>query len=154
MEHIDKQTFKQIFHDHWEAFKAAFPRYNNPYYDEVVQKMLDCADPEKMGFAQYRCIFCGDIRRIAFSCKSSFCLSCSKVYTDRWADFIGRRLFPSVTYRHIVLTVPDFLRPSAGLGRGIFGGIPPRVAREKVPESGKGIQLAMDFSGHPLDPCP
>ena len=110
MEHIDKQTFKQIFRDHWNTFKVAYPLYNNPYHDEVVQKMLDCGDSEKMGFAQYRCIFCGEIRRIAFSCKSSFCLSCSKVYSDRWADFIGRRMLPGVTYRHIVLTVPDFLR--------------------------------------------
>lgn len=111
MEHIDKHSFKQIFRDHWDAFKAAYPLYNTPYHDEVVQKMLDCGNPEKMGFAQYRCTFCGETRRIAFSCKSSFCLSCAKVYTDRWADFIGRRMFPGVIYRHIVLTVPEFLRP-------------------------------------------
>lgn len=111
MEHIDKHSFKQIFRDHWDAFKTAYPLYNTPYHDEVVQKMLDCGDPEKMGFAQYRCTFCGETRRIAFSCKSSFCLSCAKVYTDRWADFIGRRMFPGVIYRHIVLTVPEFLRP-------------------------------------------
>ena len=110
MEHIDKHLFKQIFRDHWDAFKAVHPLYNTPYHDEVVQKMLDCGDPEKMGFAQYRCTFCGETRRIAFSCKSSFCLSCCKVYTDRWADFIGRRMFPGMIYRHIVLTVPDFLR--------------------------------------------
>jgi hypothetical protein len=109
--HIDKQTFKQMFRDHWDAFKLACPLYNTSYHDEVVQKMLNCGDPDKMGFAQYRCTFCGDIRRIAFSCKSSFCLSCCKVYTDRWADFIGRRMLPGVTYRHIVLTVPDFLHP-------------------------------------------
>lgn len=110
MKHIDKHLFKQIFRDHRDAFKAAYPLYNTPYHDEVVQKMLDCGDPEKMGFAQYRCTFCGETRRIAFSCKSSFCLSCCKVYTDRWADFIGRRMFPGMIYRHIVLTIPDFLR--------------------------------------------
>jgi len=110
VKHIDKHLFKQIFRDHRDAFKAAYPLYNTPYHDEVVQKMLDCGDPEKMGFAQYRCTFCGETRRIAFSCKSSFCLSCCKVYTDRWADFIGRRMFPGMIYRHIVLTIPDFLR--------------------------------------------
>lgn len=52
MEHIDKHTFKQIFRDHWEDFKAAWPRYDTNYYDTVVQKMLDCGDPEKMGFVQ------------------------------------------------------------------------------------------------------
>jgi hypothetical protein len=109
-EHIDKETFKQIFHDHWEDFKAIHPRYDTPYYDEVVQKMLDCGDPEKMGFAQYRCTSCGETRRVAFSCKSSFCLSCATPYTERWVEFISRRLFPGVVYRHIVLTVPEFLR--------------------------------------------
>jgi len=108
--HVDKDTFKWIFRDHWDAFKAANPRYNTEYHDSVVHKMLDCGDPEKMGFAQYRCLFCGETRRIAFSCKSSFCLSCAKPYADRWVDFIARRLLPGVEYRHIVLTVPDSLR--------------------------------------------
>ncbi len=110
MEHIDQETFKRIFRDHWDAFKAANPRYNTRYHDSVVHKMLDCGDPEKMGFVQYRCLACGEKRRIAFTCKSCFCLSCAKRYTDRWVDFIGRRLLPGVTYRHIVLTVPDSLR--------------------------------------------
>lgn len=110
MEHIDKDTLKWIFRDHWDAFKAANPRYDTEYHDGVVQKMLDCGDPQKMGFAQYRCLACGETRRIAFSCKSSFCLSCAKRYTDRWVDFIARRLLPGVVYRHIVLTVPDSLR--------------------------------------------
>jgi len=63
-----------------------------------------------MGFAQYRCTHCGETHRVAFSCKSSFCLSCAKVHTEQWSDFIGRRMLPGVVYRHIVLTVPEFLR--------------------------------------------
>jgi hypothetical protein len=110
VEHVGKDTLKWIFRDHWDAFKAANPRYNTEYHDGVVHKMLDCGDPQKMGFAQYRCLACGETRRIAFSCKSSFCLSCAKPYTDRWVDFIARRLLPGVVYRHIVLTVPDALR--------------------------------------------
>ena len=110
MEGIDKNTFKQIFYNHWDAFKQSHPHFDSPDYNDVVQKMLDCGDPEKMGFVQYRCCYCGQIRRIAFTCKCCFCLSCAKVYTDRWADFIARRLLPAVTYRHVVLTVPEFLR--------------------------------------------
>jgi len=109
MDGIDKNTFKQIFHNHWDAFKQTHPRFDRPDYNDTIQKMLDCGDPEKMGFVQYRCCQCGEIRRIAFTCKSCFCLSCAKVYTDRWADFIGRRLLPGVTYRHVVLTMPEFL---------------------------------------------
>jgi len=110
MEGIDKSTFKSIFEDYWEDFKALCPRFDTPAYDETIQKMLACGDPDKMGFVQYRCLSCGETCRIAFTCKSGFCLSCAKVYTDRWADFIARRLLPGVTYRHVVLTTPDFLR--------------------------------------------
>ena len=107
---VDKDTFKQIFRDHWDSFRTFHPRFDTPYHNSVLQKMLDCGDPEKMGYVQYRCCGCGETQRIAFTCKSSFCLSCSKLYTDQWADFIGRRLFPGLTYRHIVLTMPDSLR--------------------------------------------
>ena len=107
---FDKESFKQIFRDHWNDFTAAHPRYDTPYYDRVIAKMLNCGDPATMGFAQYRCFSCGEARKIAFSCKSCFCLSCAKVYADHWVEFIGRRLFPGVVYRHIVLTVPDYLR--------------------------------------------
>jgi len=110
MEGIDKNTFKQIFYDHWDTFRKFQPRFDSPDYTETVQKMLDCGDPEKMGFVQYRCCYCGQTRRIAFTCKSCFCLSCAKLYTDRWADFIARRLLPGITYRHVVLTIPEFLR--------------------------------------------
>jgi len=110
MEGIDKATFKKIFRDHGDGFKQIRPRYDSDYYDQVIQKMLDCGDPEKMGFVQYRCCSCGESRRIAFTCKSCFCLSCAKVYADRWADFIGRRRIPQVLYRHEVFPVPDFLR--------------------------------------------
>jgi hypothetical protein len=122
MEGIDKTTFKQIFREHWDEFKQAYPRYDQPEYDQVVQKMLACGDPQKMGFVQYRCCSCGESRRIAFTCKSCFCLSCAKVYADPWADFIGRRLLPHVPYRQEVFTVPDFLR-------GYFYRHPPRLSR-------------------------
>jgi hypothetical protein len=106
----DIGTFKQIFRDHWDAFKAAYPQFATPDYDTAVQKMLDCGDPEKMGYVQYRCLWCGEWRRIAFTCKSSFCLGCAQPRMSQWADFIGRRLLPGVTYRHFILTTPDFLR--------------------------------------------
>jgi len=46
---------------------------------------------------------------VAFSCKSSFCLSCCKVYVDEWVAHIGRTLYEGVSYRHVVLTMPDAL---------------------------------------------
>ncbi len=107
---VDADTFKQIFRDHWDAFKARYPTFDTPDHNTAVQKMLDCGDPEKMGYVQYRCPFCGETRRIAFTCKSCFCLSCAQPRMAQWSDFIGRHLLPGVTYRHFVLTTADFLR--------------------------------------------
>jgi len=48
MEGIDKNTFKQIFYDHWDTFIKFNPHFDSPDYTENVQKMLNCGDPEKM----------------------------------------------------------------------------------------------------------
>jgi hypothetical protein len=48
-------VFKQIFVEHWDGFKRANPRYDTRYYDSLVDKMLGCGDPEKMGYIAYRC---------------------------------------------------------------------------------------------------
>jgi len=107
---FDRDRLKEIFRTHWESFKETFSRYGEDRYDEVVQKMLGCGDP-KNGYATYVCGKCGgEQRKVPFSCKSCFCLSCAKVYTDQWAARIEAILFPGVAYRHTVLTVPDELR--------------------------------------------
>ena len=107
---FDRDKFKDIFRAHWVSFKEVFPRYRSDRYDEAVQKMLGCGDPEN-GYATYICSKCGgDRKKVPFSCKSCFCLSCAKVYTDKWAAHIESILFPGVSYRHSVLTIPDDLR--------------------------------------------
>jgi hypothetical protein len=107
---FDRDKFKDIFRTHWESFKKAFSRYQSARYDEVVHKMLGCGDLEN-GYATYICCKCGgEQKKVPFSCKSCFCLSCAKVYADQWAARIKAILFPGVAYRHTVLTVPDELR--------------------------------------------
>jgi len=107
---FDRDNLKEIFRVHWKSFKETFSRYREDRYDEVVRKMLGCGDA-KNGYATYVCGECGgEQRRVPFSCKSCFCLSCAKVYTDQWAARIEAILFPGVAYRHTVLTVPDELR--------------------------------------------
>jgi hypothetical protein len=46
----DWSVFKQIFVDHWPEFQQFRPRYNTPYYDSLVEKMLDCGNPDRMGY--------------------------------------------------------------------------------------------------------
>ena len=107
----DWNVFKQIFVDHWDGFKRVYPRYNKPDYDGLVDKMLGCGNPEKMGYIAYRCLHCGEgHHRVSMSCKSSLCLRCAKVYVDNWVSQVSRMLHEGVIYRHIVLTVPAMLR--------------------------------------------
>jgi len=105
--------FKQIFAEHWDGFKHSHPRYNKPYYNSLVDKMLGCGDPEKIGSIEYRCLHCGQGKHlVAMSCKSSLCLRCAKVYVDNWVSQVSQMLHEGVIYRHIVLTVPALLRPT------------------------------------------
>jgi hypothetical protein len=46
----DWSVFKQIFVDHWDAFQHAHPLYQASYYDGLVAKMLNCGNPEQMGY--------------------------------------------------------------------------------------------------------
>jgi len=105
--HTHKNRFKQIFADGWEDFKHKHPHYEA--VDAVVQKMLGCGDPAS-GHAVYLCPDCQERRVVAFSCKSQFCLLCAKVYGHHWVATVQAMLHPGVTYRHLILTVPDALR--------------------------------------------
>jgi hypothetical protein len=107
----DWNVFKQIFADHWDAFTQVHPRYQTPYYDNLVTKMLACGNPEKMGYVEYRCLQCGQGKHlVSMSCKASLCLRCAKVYVDKWVNQVSTMLHDGVIYRHIVLTVPAMFR--------------------------------------------
>ena len=49
---VDKETFRQIFIDHWDGFKNKHPSYDNAQYEEVVEKMLNCGK-EMGGYIEY-----------------------------------------------------------------------------------------------------
>lgn len=102
-----KNRFKQIFADGWEAFKRNHRCY--AAVDEVVQKMVGCGD-RATGHAVYVCPECQERQVVAFSCKSQFCLSCAKVYSQRWVATVQAMLHSGVSYRHLTLTVPQALR--------------------------------------------
>lgn len=67
-------VFKQIFAEHWDGFTRVYPRYDTRYYAGLVDKMLGCGNPDKMGYMEYRCRHCGEgPHRVAMSCKSCLC---------------------------------------------------------------------------------
>ena len=93
----DWNVFKQIFADHWEPFQRAHPRYQTAYYDGLVAKMLECGNPEKMGYIEYRCLQCGQGKHLgAMSCKSSLGLRCAKVTVDNWVSQVSTMLHAGV----------------------------------------------------------
>src|SRR5262252_9283944 len=107
----DWSVFQQIFADHWEVFQHTHPRYQTPYYNGLVAKMLACGNPEKIGYIEYRCLHCGQGKHlVAMSCKSSLCLRCATVYVDNWVSQVSKALHAGVIYRHIILTVPAMFR--------------------------------------------
>jgi hypothetical protein len=104
-------VFKQLVADHWDEFKQAHPRYQTAYYDSLVDKMLGCGNPDKMGYVEYRCEQCGQGKHlVSMSCKSSLCLRCAKVHVDNWVSQVSKVLHEGVIYRHIILTVPAMFR--------------------------------------------
>jgi hypothetical protein len=104
-------VFKQIFADHWEPFRHAHPRYQTSYYDGLVTKMLECGNPERMGYLAYRGLHCGQGKHlVAMSGTSSLCLRCAKVSVDNWVSQVSTVLHEGVIYRHIILTVPAMFR--------------------------------------------
>jgi len=103
----DSNVFTQIFVDHWDSFKHVPPRYHTRDYDGLIDKMLNCGHPDKMGYVEYHCAPCGQGKHlVSMSCQSSLCLRCAKVSVDNWVAQVSKMLHEGVIYRHIVLTVP------------------------------------------------
>ena len=88
---VDKDTFKQIFRDHWEPFQQHQPRYQDRHVQAVIDKRLGCGPPAS-GYTTSLCPHGLEEKRVAFRCQSRFCLSCCKVYVDEWGAHIGRTL--------------------------------------------------------------
>jgi Transposase zinc-binding domain len=105
---IDTDPCKQICRDHWAPFQQHQPRYPERHVPAVIDNMLGCGTLEA-GSTTSLCPHCLAEKRVAFSCKRRFCLSCCKGYGDEWVAHSGRTLSDGVSYRHVVLTRPDAL---------------------------------------------
>ena len=106
---LKDNTLKQVFRDHWNTFLKKWPYYDCEQYVKPVSKMLHCGEPSQ-GYASYVCECCGEIKKVAFSCKSNFCLSCNKVSVEKFALSIGSNLHEGVKYHQLVVTIPKQYR--------------------------------------------
>ncbi|WP_097355790.1 transposase zinc-binding domain-containing protein [Candidatus Enterovibrio escicola] len=105
--------FKRIITMNWAIFVSNHPRYDTDCYHSEITKMLKCGSSEN-GFATYQCsnVFVtvkGNIK-LTLCCKGKACPQCGKCYTRESMLKIGVRLFLRVSYRQVVLTLPEQLR--------------------------------------------
>jgi len=103
-----KNVVIQIFRDHWDQFKRFHKELVDENIEENIEKMMGCGLIEN-GYYEYICPKCLKRKKIGFSCKSRFCLRCSKVYTDKWVERMREVIFKWIKHRHIILTVPGSL---------------------------------------------
>jgi len=141
-----KVTIKQIFKQHFYVFFAiaghVIPECVREQVLKVVTKMLECGDPEK-GFTEYICGHCLERIKVAFTCKSKFCVSCAKIYIDNWVNRVVKIIFP-VRHRHVIFTIPEELRPIFYTNRELLKDLSDcaaKVVLETIRERNKSLEI-------------
>lgn len=108
---IDPQIiFKNWISHHTEEENKTF--FGQHY--EVVQKMMACRDPKKLGYHKYQCPdHPEEIVVVPHTCKTRICTSCAKIQNDTWSEEMKARM-PKTNYFHITLTMPEEFREFFG----------------------------------------
>ena len=112
METVGKAPFtlKRILQENWDRFLDTYRGEVEWYMALNVWKVINCREPEGLGFATFACPDHPDqICRVPRSCKSRFCSVCAKVQVDRWVAEMNE-LFPNCSYFHVTFTVPSQFR--------------------------------------------
>ena len=95
---------QDIFNDYYEHM--IYELHPRPSVVENVNKMLHCGDPS-YGGAMFGCPHCGNLKFVAFSCKSRFFPSCGNRYNQERSFHMSCKLVACV-HRHCVFTIPEF----------------------------------------------
>lgn len=103
-----KNILRQIFKDHWKSFLMKHMGRIRHVVNREVNRMIGCGD-EMKGYTKYCCEACGESKKVAFTCKSRFCHSCGKIYTDNWIEDFTNRMI-NAPHKHLVFTIPEALR--------------------------------------------
>lgn len=101
---------EQIFQEGWDNYLSKHQNSVPDYVVSTVNKMLNCRNPQKLGYHKYACPDHPE-EFIVFphSCKSRFCNTCGKILTDKWITKVEKD-FPQSSFHHICFTIPDSLR--------------------------------------------
>ena len=101
---MKKGKIKNILEEHWDGFLEKYKNKIRLNVKKEIEKVLRCKDT-RYGFIQLKCDNCNTTKKIGFTCKSRFCTSCGKIYTDNWINNMLGNLI-NVKHRHIVFTIP------------------------------------------------
>jgi hypothetical protein len=95
------------------VWPARFERSHGPLrpvVERVLHEFLTCGLPE-YGFARCWCSTCRLSYIVPYSCRGrSFCPSCEKKRSILWAEWLREEVLDPVPHRHVVATIPRFLR--------------------------------------------
>ena len=95
---MKKGKIKIILEDHWHGFLKIYENKIRSNVKKEVEKILKCKDT-KYGFIELKCDKCNTKKKIGFTCKSRFCTSCGKIYTDNWIDnMLGNLIIVTVIH--------------------------------------------------------
>ncbi|MFC1746531.1 transposase [Candidatus Riflebacteria bacterium] len=104
-----EDNFDEFVRHYDELFAAKFGFWRH-HIEKVIYRFLDCGDL-KQGFARIRCGDCGEEFLVAFSCKCRhFCPSCHAKRVVEFGEFLVTEVLAQVPHRHVVLSLPKFIR--------------------------------------------
>ena len=99
-----KTILAKYFFQYWRNNNHKFPILLRETIIENINKFLECGDPE-IGYTSFICLKCKTIHKTPFSCKSRFCSTCGRVYSESWAHNIANNLI-DCPHRHATFSLP------------------------------------------------
>ncbi len=101
---------KNVFSDNWTSFNDVYPECVDENIETNVQKVINCRNPKKMGFAAYQCPNCPNNKLIIpHTCKSRICNTCGALRTEQWVES-RCNLLPNASFYHVTFTIDEELR--------------------------------------------
>lgn len=102
-------SIKLIFEHNRYTFLSLHGEQTRDISKESVKKILGCRDPDNW-FAAHKCDDCGDVKKVAFSCKCRFCNSCGTPQSDLRINRLVQWRPTHLHYFHLAFTIPEELR--------------------------------------------
>lgn len=105
-------TLKEIFtNDNLKAFFKSyhhvFSKFQKDHLHFIKKTIMDANNCREVSFAKavFSCPKCSHYIYRPVTCKSKFCSSCGKVYSEKWAHKLSSQLIDK-DHKHLIFTLP------------------------------------------------